>query len=211
MAASYLRSKKNLDDVLLKRVATGEQLRNVIRALDQAKGDAAVMSAYEASTAALATALADPRLSPDRIAATTDALADALADQKEIDDAVMMGGKMAAPDVDEDELEAELAALVLEEKEEMAKREKAAKEEQIRKEKAELERREREDKERKEREEREKREKEAKAEAVKLASLQAPSTAEWAERHEDAQERERQERLRAEAERLAKENRVAAE
>lgn len=111
--------------MLAKRVATGEQLRSVVRALDGAKTDAEVVSAYEASTAALATALKDPRLQPDRIAATTDALADALADQREIDEAVRMGGALATGqnDVDEDELAKELAALVLEEKEEKEKRE----------------------------------------------------------------------------------------
>jgi charged multivesicular body protein 7 len=207
-AASYLRSKKQLDDVLAKRVAAGEQLRSVVRALDQAKGDAEVMSAYEASTAALASALADPRLSPDRIAGTTDALADALADQKEIDDAILLGGRLATGDTDEDELEAELAALVLEDKEEREKRDRIAAEEAR-----------------------------AKAEADKAAAVAAalakatPATpgvatgagavpptpadlpaATWESTHAVAAEREREEKARAEAERLKKdEERVAAE
>jgi hypothetical protein len=41
-AAAYLRSKKGLDEVVAKRVAAGEQLRSVRRAINQAKGDAAV-------------------------------------------------------------------------------------------------------------------------------------------------------------------------
>jgi charged multivesicular body protein 7 len=210
-AASYLRSKKNLDDVLAKRVATGEQLRSVVRALDQAKGDAEVMSAYEASTAALASALSDPRLSPDRIAATTDALADALADQREIDDAVRLGGDLANPAIDEDELEKELAALVLEDKEE------------------------KEAKERKEREERAAADKKradadaAAAAAAAAAKVLAPSVpssdpgskgtdagtavtpeTQWADRHADAQQREHEERERAAAEQLKRDERLVA-
>lgn len=39
IALSYLRSKRHLEDLLAKRVASSEQLRAVIRSIDQAKGD----------------------------------------------------------------------------------------------------------------------------------------------------------------------------
>lgn len=238
-AAAYLKSKKGLDDVLSKRIATGEQLRSVLRSIDDAKSnaevsssplydeqaDAQIMSAYELSTSSLASALADPRLSPDRIANTTDALADVLADSKEISDAIEIGGAQArqaagAPDFDEDELAAELDALVLEEKAAQKERveqeardaaarkvaeEKAAKEAE--------ERRVREEKEKKEREERERAARVAAAQqAIKSSERTAEKTEggkteedEWAQRHADAQQRQREEKERAERERLEKE------
>ena len=42
IALTYLRSKHALEDLLLKRVSAGEQLRGVIRSIDQAKGDVEV-------------------------------------------------------------------------------------------------------------------------------------------------------------------------
>ncbi|BEI83519.1 hypothetical protein CcaverHIS002_0401230 [Cutaneotrichosporon cavernicola] len=205
-AAAYLRSRKGLDDVVAKRVAAGEQLRSVRRALNQAKDDAEMISVYEASTAALASALSDPRLSPERIAATTDALADALADQREIDDAVRLAGVAVAPDVDDDELAAELEALVIDEKKRLEveakervpgprlrlrwsgrpgeKAEKAEKE-RIAKEKA----------------------KEAAEEAEKPSNTSL-ANADWARRYDEAQAREIAEKARFEEERLAREARM---
>ncbi|WOO85126.1 putative protein [Vanrija pseudolonga] len=219
-AASYLRSKKHLDEVLAKRVAAGEQLRGVLRALDQAKGDAEIMSAYEASTAALSSALSDPRLSPERIAATTDALADALADQKEIDDAVQLGGRLAAGaagvDVDDDdELEKELAALVLEEKEEQRKAAEAEAKRKVEEAAAEEQRKvaaaaaEAEEKKKAVAAAEEKRKAAEKAAATAAAAPAQPAKT-WEEAHADAQQREREEKERAAAERLAREERLVA-
>ncbi|WVO18556.1 hypothetical protein L204_106275 [Cryptococcus depauperatus] len=126
VALSYLRSKKQLEELLSKRVASSEQLRAVISSIDQAKGDAEIMAAYEISAATLSKVLAHPALSPDSIASTTDALAEAMANQEEIDQAVRVGREVAMGsrrmDVDEDELAKELEDLVKEEKE---KREEA--------------------------------------------------------------------------------------
>lgn len=51
-AAAYLRSKKQLDEVIGKRIAAGEQLRSVHRALNQAKGDAEVSRGDRAAVGA---------------------------------------------------------------------------------------------------------------------------------------------------------------
>ncbi|KAK8847685.1 hypothetical protein IAR55_005544 [Kwoniella newhampshirensis] len=119
IAMSYLRSKKQLEDLLYKRVGSSEQLRAVIRSIDQAKGDVEIMTAYETSTATLSSVLSHPSLSLDRIAETTDALAEAMADQEEIDQAVRLGGEVAMGskrvEVDEEDLAAELEGLVQEE------------------------------------------------------------------------------------------------
>ncbi|KAL7419050.1 hypothetical protein Q5752_005886 [Cryptotrichosporon argae] len=128
VALASLRSKRNVDDVLARRASAAEQLRTVVRAMDQAKGDAEVMRAYETSTATLAGLLANPVLRPDRIETTTSRLADALADAKEVDDAIALGGHVAVGAaagpgaVDDDEIAKELEALVLEVRERTAGR-----------------------------------------------------------------------------------------
>ena len=78
------------------------------------------MKSYESSTATLRAILAHPSLQREKVDETMDAMASAQADAKEIDDAIRMGADMAQSEagVDDAELEAELAALVREAKEE---------------------------------------------------------------------------------------------
>jgi charged multivesicular body protein 7 len=87
-----------------------------------------MVKAYENSTATLRTLLAHPSLQRDAVERTFDALADANADARELDDAVRSGMDLAvgasAPQEDEDEINAELAALVAEAEDEAATREK---------------------------------------------------------------------------------------
>ena len=73
------------------------------------------MRVYESSTATLRALLAHPSLQRDAVERTFDALADANADAQELDEAVRSGmdiavGVAVLPD-DEDEIDAELAAL----------------------------------------------------------------------------------------------------
>lgn len=86
------------------------------------------MKAYESSTATLRALLAHPSLQRDAVERTFDALADANADARELDDAVRSGMDLAvgtaAPSEDEDEINAELAALVAEAEAEAAVRER---------------------------------------------------------------------------------------
>lgn len=72
------------------------------------------MKQYESSTATLRTLLAHPSLQRAHIDETMDAMAEATAAHREVDDAIRLGGALAASDagIDEQELEAELAALV---------------------------------------------------------------------------------------------------
>ncbi|WVF69478.1 hypothetical protein IAT40_004255 [Kwoniella sp. CBS 6097] len=217
IALSYLRSEKQLEDLLAKRVASSEQLGAVIRSIDQAKGDVEIMAAYEASTSTLRSVLSDPSLSPDRIAETTDALADAMADQEEIDQAVRVGGELAMGnrkvEVDEDELAAELADLVEEEKAEQAR----AKEREAARKAAESATKQAEEAKRK-------------LASAPNASMRLPASpvqqkkaasdektfsdddTAWRKMYDDAQERKEDERRRSEDEVLRKEERrVAAE
>ncbi|WVR04870.1 hypothetical protein IAU60_001882 [Kwoniella sp. DSM 27419] len=219
VALSYLRSKKQLEDLLAKRVSSAEQLRAVIRSIDQAKGDVEIMAAYETSTTTLRSVLADPSLSPERVAETTDALAEAMADQEEIDRAVRVGGELAMAgttarmDVDEDALAAELEALVEQEKAEKAEQAEAEAKAKVKALEA----------------ERARAAQAAKAAKTPVGSTSVPASAQashaqsaeapvrgeddaWQQRYDDAQARKEAERLRAESERLRlEEKRVAAE
>lgn len=81
-----------------------------------------IMKTYESSTATLKAILNHPSLRRDKIEETMDALAASTADAREIDDAIRMGGDMAAAEagIDDAELEAELNALVEETEKERA-------------------------------------------------------------------------------------------
>ncbi|KAJ9113220.1 hypothetical protein QFC22_006059 [Naganishia vaughanmartiniae] len=126
VALSYLRSKKQLESVLEKRVGAAEQLRSVLRGIENAHGDVEIMKVYEASTATLTTVLSHPSLQRDHIDSTMDALAETMADQQEIDDAIQSGGQLAVSaagleEADEDALQKELEGLVIEREEEEVK------------------------------------------------------------------------------------------
>lgn len=86
------------------------------------------MKSYETSASTLRSILTHPSLQRDSIDNTLDALSAATADAREVDDAIRLGGEMAAAEasyeVGEEELEAELKALVEEgEREKMEKME----------------------------------------------------------------------------------------
>ncbi|EJD41067.1 hypothetical protein AURDEDRAFT_90579 [Auricularia subglabra TFB-10046 SS5] len=111
LAMSYLRSRKQLEDLLSKRLGALETLQTQLSTVERAVGDAEIMEAYEKSTHTLRAALADPRLQRDRVEATMDGMAEALADHREIEDAMKLGEIGIVPEADEDELAAELAGL----------------------------------------------------------------------------------------------------
>lgn len=134
LAMSYLRSRKQLEDLLSKRLGALETLQTQLSTVERAVGDAEIMEAYEASTRTLRVALADPRLQRERVEATMDGMAEALADHREIEDAMELGEIGIVPETDDDELAAELAGLQEEvRKEEKAKEEQARAEELERK------------------------------------------------------------------------------
>ncbi|KAJ9098944.1 hypothetical protein QFC19_006168 [Naganishia cerealis] len=126
VALSYLRSRKQLESVLEKRVGAAEQLRSVLRGIENAHGDVEIMKAYEASTGTLKSVLSHPSLQREHIDTTMDALAEAMADQQEIDDAIQSGGQVAVSaagmEADEGDLQRELEGLVKEREEEEVKK-----------------------------------------------------------------------------------------
>lgn len=175
------------------------------------------MAAYEQSTSTLKTLLANPLLDRDRVDSTTEALAETLADQHEIDEAIQHGGEVAMGaagrvDVDEDELEKELAEIVRDEKA-RADEAEAAREAEVREEARRAEKR---------------REEEQEAKLAVLDSVPESAAAtdvrtqedhsaedEWEKRYAESRAREIAEKERAELERVRKEEkeqgRVVAE
>jgi charged multivesicular body protein 7 len=200
IALSHLKSKKNLEEILLKRISAGHQLSTVLRGIDQAKSDIEIMAAYETSTSTLKTILSDPSLDLDHVEKTTEALAEVMANQEEVDSAIRLGGEIAVGSggvvVDDDELRKEL--------EDMVKEEKAAREKETEKPLPSLSK-----------------EPEVGVEvevpATNSRSAKASEEAEveadqiWRERYEAAQQKKQDEGERAGAERLKRQEKMAAE
>jgi charged multivesicular body protein 7 len=90
------------------------------------------MKSYESSTATLQMILAHPSLQRDKIDETMDAMASATSDARDIDEAIKIGGDVAAADtgIDESELEEELRALAKESERE--REDEAEKEQRVR-------------------------------------------------------------------------------
>ncbi|KAG6814537.1 hypothetical protein H0H92_000064 [Tricholoma furcatifolium] len=116
IALSHLRLRKELEDLLSKRLSSLDNLEATLLRVEAAAGDVEIMKSYESSTATLRAILAHPSLQKDSIDATLDALAEVNADAKEVDEAVRTGADIAVgvDDIDDGELEEELKALVLE-------------------------------------------------------------------------------------------------
>jgi len=120
LALSYLRSRKQFEDVLTQRLGSLEILQSTLLRIEGAAENIQIVKTYETSTATLRALLAHPSLQRGAVERTFDALADANADARELDEAVRSGMDVAlGVDVstdDEDEIKAELAALEAEAK-----------------------------------------------------------------------------------------------
>ncbi|KAJ3851621.1 Snf7-domain-containing protein [Lentinula lateritia] len=116
IALSYLRSKKQLDELLTKRLGALSNLEGTLIQVEGAAGDIEILNSYRASTATLRSILSHPSLNRDSIEQTMEAMAEANADAKEIDEAVRIGGDVAigVTDFDDAELEEELYRLAIE-------------------------------------------------------------------------------------------------
>lgn len=106
-ARSYLRTRKQLEDVHAKRVGALETVNELLLKIEQAVGDAEIMRTYETSAHTIRRILADPVLQPERVDKTMDELAESVARQDEVQSAI-------APSLDEDDVAAEMEWLTLE-------------------------------------------------------------------------------------------------
>ncbi|KAF7323139.1 hypothetical protein HMN09_00094200 [Mycena chlorophos] len=123
VALTYLRQRKQFEDLLKKRLGSLETLEGTQLSVETAAGDVEILKSYETSTTTLRAILAHPSLQRDNIDKTMDALAEANADAQEINTAIEIGGNAALgidsnPAFDEDDLERELAQLAEEAKKE---------------------------------------------------------------------------------------------
>ncbi|OCH92214.1 hypothetical protein OBBRIDRAFT_818381 [Obba rivulosa] len=132
IALSYLRAKKQLEDVRKKRLSSLDMLQSTLLRVEESAGDIEIMRSYESSTATLRAILAHPLLQREKIDETMDAMGSANTDAQEVDDAIRLGGQMAQADanIDEAELEEELQALVRESEAEQAEKARAEHERQ---------------------------------------------------------------------------------
>lgn len=113
LALSYLRSRKQLGEVLQKRLASLATLESTMITIETATGDVQIMKSYEASASTLRSILSHPSLQRTNIEKTMDALAEANHAAQEVDDAIRIGGDVAlGTNFDEDEIEDEWKALV---------------------------------------------------------------------------------------------------
>ncbi|THG98970.1 hypothetical protein EW026_g3296 [Hermanssonia centrifuga] len=114
VALSHLRTKKQFEDLLKKRLTSLETLHSTLLRVEASAGDVEIMKSYESSAATLRAILAHPLLQRDRIDETMDAMASANADARDIDEAIRIGTDVAQAEtgIDDAELEAELNALV---------------------------------------------------------------------------------------------------
>ncbi|KAJ3509631.1 hypothetical protein NLJ89_g5120 [Agrocybe chaxingu] len=117
VALNCIRSRKQLEDLLQKRLGSLSTLQSTFITVEAAAGDVEIMKSYESSSATLRAILAHPSLQRESIDKTMEALAEANADAKEIDDAVRFGADVALgveESIDDAELEEEWKALVRE-------------------------------------------------------------------------------------------------
>ena len=115
-AKSYLRSRRGLEELLVKRTGASETLGSVLIKIEQAAGDAEIVAAYDLSADTLKKLLADPSLQTDAVEKTMNNLADAVADQREMDEAIRAPMGADADTIDEDEILKELEQLEKDEK-----------------------------------------------------------------------------------------------
>ncbi|KAK0483728.1 hypothetical protein IW261DRAFT_1464826 [Armillaria novae-zelandiae] len=121
IALSYIRSRKQLQDVLSKRLGALDTLESTLIRVEAAAANVQILESYAQSTSTLRTILSHPLLQRESVEQTMEAMAEANDDAKEIDDAVRIGGDIAIGAnnaYDEDELQTELNKLIQESKEE---------------------------------------------------------------------------------------------
>ncbi|KAG0152162.1 hypothetical protein CROQUDRAFT_35739 [Cronartium quercuum f. sp. fusiforme G11] len=110
LAASALRARKSLHELLARRLGTLDTLQTVYMKIEQSSSDVEIMAAYEKSASTLKSLLSNPSLNLERVERTVEDLQELVADEAEVENA-LKAGAVSMP-IDEAELEAELAGLV---------------------------------------------------------------------------------------------------
>ncbi|KAJ7047000.1 Snf7-domain-containing protein [Mycena alexandri] len=112
VAMTYLRLRKQFEEVLRKRLGSLETLEGTLISVQTAAGDVEIIKSYESSTATLKTILKHPSLQKESIEKTMEAMAEANADAEEVNQLISINGNVALGiDFNEAELEEELKGL----------------------------------------------------------------------------------------------------
>ncbi|KAG0371399.1 hypothetical protein BGZ54_000026 [Gamsiella multidivaricata] len=122
-ATFALRQRKNLEDVLNKRLTSLDTLSSILFRIQSSETDAEVLQSYKLGASTLASVMAtkdengQQMLSRDNVESAMDRLADVFADQQEVDQAMNEGTAILLESttpggIDEDDLMAELDALM---------------------------------------------------------------------------------------------------
>ncbi|KAF8212030.1 Snf7-domain-containing protein [Mycena galopus ATCC 62051] len=113
VALTYLRSRKQTEDVLNKRLGSLTTLQATLISVETAAGDVEIIKSYESSTATLQAILAHPSLQKESIEKTMEAMAVANADAEEVNESIRIDVGIDTT-FDEAELEEELKILAQE-------------------------------------------------------------------------------------------------
>ncbi|KAF8980648.1 hypothetical protein BGZ46_003919 [Entomortierella lignicola] len=123
-ATFALRQRKNLEDVLNKRLKSLDTISSILFRIQSSETDAEVLQSYKLGASTLASVMAtrgqdgEQLLSVDNVESTMDRLADVFADQEEVDQAMSEGtetllqSSISGGSIDEDDLIAELDAMM---------------------------------------------------------------------------------------------------
>ncbi|KAF9348994.1 hypothetical protein BGX26_012646 [Mortierella sp. AD094] len=123
-ATFALRQRKNLEDVLNKRLKSLDTISSILFRIQSSETDAEVLQSYKLGASTLASVMStrgqngEQLLSVDNVESTMDRLADVFADQEEVDQAMSEGTEVllqnatSGASIDEDDLIAELDALM---------------------------------------------------------------------------------------------------
>ncbi|KAI8638209.1 Snf7-domain-containing protein [Parasitella parasitica] len=109
-----LKRKKNLQDILKKRLRSMETMDNVLIKIESAQDDFQVVQAFNMGADALRGLLGQDGLSIETVDDVMQKMQDALDDQKEIEDALMMGNN-GISGINDDDIERELSQLAYDE------------------------------------------------------------------------------------------------
>ncbi|RKP08869.1 Snf7-domain-containing protein [Thamnocephalis sphaerospora] len=114
-ALGCLSQRRQINALLQKRLGSHDQLETILLRIQQAESDAEVHRAYDQGAHALQSVMREHGLTVDQVDETMMRLEETLADQHEVEEALATSLPNAGAIVDEDEIMAELDALVADE------------------------------------------------------------------------------------------------
>jgi len=106
----YLKRRKRLQDILLKRLQSTDTIKEILERIDDAHTNKAILDAYRLGTNTLKETTKQSGLSAEAVDEVMVELDEAFANQREIDEALKVGPQEMV--FDEEELESELGKIM---------------------------------------------------------------------------------------------------